>query len=152
MDAEKFGEYDFYLWMLVFQSQDIMLRARRKELVRYQIEPGQSGVLFAVHALKDKATSAEIARLLFRESQSVCEILTRMERKGLIRRDKSPGQTKRIKIVMTEYGKNIFKETMKRQSIHDVIAALSPREQKQLESCLIKIRNQALKEINDGDL
>jgi len=72
------------LAVLLAQARGAMLKARRKELTRYHISPRQSAVLFYIRAIGDKATPAEISRGLFRESNSISEILGRMEKQGLL--------------------------------------------------------------------
>ena len=77
---------DFTLWVLLRQAKDAVFKATGKELSRYGISPEQAGVLSIVQSLDNKATPAEISRWLLREPHTVSGILSRMEKKGLLRK------------------------------------------------------------------
>ncbi len=151
MRKSLFSDKDYNLWMLVARTRDAMLRARQKELRRYNIRVKQAGTLLVIQMLGDKARPAEICRRLFRDSQSVCEILDRMEKQGLVKRIKEPDKTRRVRVVLTEKGQKAYQYSLKRDSIHNIIGCLSKEEQKQFESFLVRIRERALQEIQELD-
>ena len=75
---------DFKLWVLLHQTRDAVHKSAEKELRRFGLSPMEAALLFAVHAIGERATPAEISRWLFRESHSVSGLLDRMEKKGLV--------------------------------------------------------------------
>ena len=84
-------DQDYKLWVLLNQVRDAVLKARQKELDQYNISASQAATLFVIEAIGPKATPAEISRRLFRKPHSVAGragILSRMEKKGLVRRFK----------------------------------------------------------------
>jgi len=137
------GSYE--LWILLAQTRDLMYKARRQELTKHNISPRQSAALFIVQSLGEEATPVEIARHLVREHHSVTELLSRMEKDGLLRKVKDLDKKGRVKIVLTEKGQQTYHESLKRDSIREIMSCLSEEERHQLQSALRKIRNKALK-------
>ena len=135
------------LCLLLAQTRDAIYRARRKQLRRYNITPRQSVALFVIHSAGDKATPANISRWLFRESHTVSELLSRMERQGLVRRVKDLGKKNLVRIELTEKGRKTYHQSAKQQSISDVMSSLSEEECQQLMSYLQILRDNAMKEL-----
>lgn len=142
MDLPK--DQDYELWVLLAQTREAMYKARQKELIKYELSPRQSAVLFAIQAIGDGATLTDIARLLFRELHSTSELLTRMEKEGLIEKIKDTKKGSRIRITLTKKGKEAYKQSTKRESIREIMSCLSEEERQQLWSSLKKIRDRAL--------
>ena len=84
MNTPSFGEKDFYLWVLVYQVQDAIFKARGKELSQYGVTARETATMHAIHSMGGKATPAEISRWTFREHHTVTALLGRMEKKGLV--------------------------------------------------------------------
>jgi len=137
------GNYE--LWILLTQTRDLMYKARRQELTKYNISPRQSAALFIIQSLGEETTPVEIARHLVREHHSVTELLSRMEKDGLLRKVKDLDKKGRVKVVLTEKGQQAYHESLKRDSIREIMSCLSEEEHHQLQSALRKIRNKALK-------
>ena len=105
------------LWVLLAQTREAMYKARKKELSRYSISPRQVAVLATIKAIGDKATPAEISRRLVRESHSVGGILDRMEKQGLIRRDKDLERRNLVRVSITEKGQQVYSQVANKESI-----------------------------------
>lgn len=105
--------------------------------------------MFVINALGDKATPAEISRWLFRESQSVSGILNRMEKQGLVRRDKDLGKKNLVRVALTEKGREVYGNCTKRESMHRIMASLSGEQRQQLIACLENLRDAALKYLGE---
>ncbi len=136
------------LWVLLAQTREAMYKARKKELSRYSISPRQVAVIATIKAIGDKATPAEISRRLVRESHSVGTILDRMEKQGLIRRDKDLERRNFVRVSITEKGQQVYSQVANKESICKIVSALSPRQRQQLMSCLEILRSTALREID----
>jgi len=76
------------LWALLGQARRAMLKVRRQELRQYNISVSKSTLLFVIQLIGDKSTPAQISRRIFLESHSVSELLSRMEKEGLVRKNK----------------------------------------------------------------
>jgi DNA-binding MarR family transcriptional regulator len=114
--------------------------------------PRQASVLMAIHNLGEKATPTEISRLIIRDSQTISEILNRMEKDKLINRIKDTTNNKRKIISLTEKGRQAYYLSLNRESIHSIMSCLSIEEQKQFTSCLAKLAEASLKvnQVLDG--
>ncbi|MFH1925918.1 MAG: MarR family transcriptional regulator [Chloroflexota bacterium] len=137
---------DYELWMLLAQAREAMYKARQKELRRYNLSPRQSAVLFIIRAIGDKVTPAEISRRLLRESHSVSEIISRMEKQGLLKKVRDLDRKNLVRIELTEKGSEAYSQAIKRDSIHKIMSALSDEERRQFSTMLKTIRDRALKE------
>ena len=135
------------LWILLAQTRDVIFKARQKELRRYGISATRSAALFAIQAIGDKETPAQISRWLFREPHSVSELLKRMEKEGLVRRIRDLDKKNLVRVELTERGAEAYYQSLKHESIYRIVASLSEEKCQQLVSCLETLRDEALKEL-----
>ena len=141
------NDQDYRLWVLLNQVRDAVLRARQKELNQYNISASQAAVLLVIEAIGPKATPAEISRRVFRKPHSVSGILSRMEKKGLVRRLKDLDRKNLTRVVFTEKGREAYYQSTKRESIRQIMSSLPEEERKQLTSSLQTLRDKALGEL-----
>jgi MarR family transcriptional regulator, organic hydroperoxide resistance regulator len=137
----------FEFWVLLARTRDAMENARKLELMPLNISPVQAFVLFTILNFKEEVTPATLSRLLYRESQTVSELLTRMEKSGLIKKVKGSSPRNRVKITITEKGRRLYEQSARRESIHTVVSALSEKELYNLTASLAKLRQSALQYI-----
>ncbi len=97
---------------------------------------GQEGVL-SVIAGHPGITQKELADALGIQPASVSELLMKLERKGLVIREKDDQDRRSIKVQLTEEGQSILAEP--KEEISDPFRALSAGEQEQLRSLLAKL-------------
>jgi len=138
-------ERNHALLTLLDQACHMALETRERELVRWGIAGVQAAVLFAIKAIGDKATPAEISRWTLRESQSTSAILDRMEKAWLVVKVKDLERKNMVRIAMTEKGERAYRESMKRESSQKLLSPLSEAERQQLRSSLERVRNRGLK-------
>jgi len=69
-----------------------------------------------------------------------------MEKSGLAIKTVDPVKKGMTKITLTEKGKQIYKQSLKRESIHSMFACLSEKERSQLTQLLQKLRNYVIGE------
>lgn len=138
---------DFTLWVLLRQAKDAVFKATGKELSRYGISPEQAGVLSIVQSLDNKATPAEISRWLLREPHTVSGILSRMEKKGLLRKTKDLDRKNLVRVTLTKKGQQAYLQSTKIESIGKIMSCLSEEKCQQLIPCLKALRDRALKEL-----
>jgi len=137
---------DFSLWMLLEQARDVILRARQKELRKVGISFSAAKVLDSIQAIGAPAIPAEISRRILRKSHSVSKLLQRMEKGGLIRRVKNLDRKNLVRVVITEKRRQAYEQSIKGETIHQVMSSLSKEERQQIGSCLQKLRSKALED------
>jgi len=135
------------LWNLLSEVRDAIVRTREMEASQFGISAPQTQVLFFVQAIDGPVTPAQLSRLLFRQSQSVSGLLTRMEKQGLVKRVKDLDRRNQVRIVMTEKGRQAYNQSTQRNSIQRIMSSLSKEERRQLKSYLQTLKDKALKEL-----
>lgn len=139
---------DYNTWMLLSQIYKLIHKARVNELFQYDITPEQAGILFAIEVacvFGHAPTLTNISKYTLLEPHSVCEILKRMETKGLI--EKSKGLRNVISVKMTKQGRHAYKLSTKREPMHNVMSCLSEKERTQLEKILKKLLRVSVQEV-----
>ena len=137
----------YSVWSLLNETRDAILKMRETEMAPLGITGVQSRVLFVLQSVDDPITPADLSQWLFRESQSVSALLTRMEKQGLIKK----ACYKKIILptyhIITEKGRQVYKQAIQRRSIQQIISSLSEEECNQLKSYLLTLKNKAIEEL-----
>ena len=97
---------------------------------------GQDGILTII-AQQPGITQKELGEKLGIQPASVSELLMKLERKGLVAREKSEQDRRSIQVQLTEAGRQLLDASAEDHS--DPFQALSPQEQAQLRSLLGKL-------------
>jgi len=140
-------DQNYNVWALLDLTRHAVMRVRRKEFDKYNISVTQATVLLIIDALGDKATPAEISQWLFREHNSVSEILSRMTKQGLIRKVNDLGRRNLVRVVLTKKGREAYYRSAKEEAVRNIISCLSEEERQQLASCLYALWGRALEEL-----
>ena len=128
------------LWVLIAQTKDAILRARERDYARFGISNERRAVLFIIQNNGGRTTPVEIARDLFRELNSVTEMLKRMEKDGLIKREKAAGRS-RIEVSLTEKGLDVFRQSLHNETDRRLFSVLTKRRARALwPTTLFKLR------------
>ena len=136
---------DVNLWQLLIQTRRVMANARGKELAKYGIWPRMNGVMLIIEGLGGMTTISKIAHLLLLTPHSVSESIARMERLGLVTKRRK--ERNQLAIELTEKGRELYHQSSRRESMHNILSCLSEEERRQLSSILYKLRNKGLQEI-----
>jgi len=147
MSELPFNDRELELWALLGQARMAMIKVRRKELRQYKISPNKSIVLLSIQVIGDKATPAQISRWLFREPHSISELLSTMEGEGLIRKVRDLDRKDQVRVVLTEKGHELYYQTLKLETVRNILSCLSEEEQRQMKSFLLKLRDSAVKKL-----
>ncbi len=139
----------FNLWVLLLQTRDAVYNAREKELSQYGISQREAAVIRAINSLGKSATPANLARWVYRRPHTISGILKRMQKKDLINMEHDPAIRNIIRLSLTQKGKEAYKTTLNRKSLHRIFKSVIEDNCDQLESCLTDIRDRALKETGD---
>ena len=135
---------DRYLdaWVLLDQTRYIMFSARELELNQFGITPEQAGVFRMLINNPKGVAPAEMPSILLREPHSVYGLLGRMEKREPVKRVKSPPDDK-TRVVLTAKGKQLYKKSIDRTSLHMILSVLSEEEIGQLDVLLGKLKDRA---------
>lgn len=136
----------FVLWLLIAQAKDAVSKARHRELERFNINKERRAILWSVQNDGGKSTPVKIARQLFKELNSVSEMLRRMEKQGLVTISKRAGKSSAI-VKLTEKGEEIFNQSRHNEVDKRIFSVLSKKRRERLAADLWAIRNQALREL-----
>jgi len=104
--------------------------------------------LHIINLLGDHATPMQMAQWLFRKPHTISSILDRMEKEGLVIKHNDLKRRNLVRVSLTKKGREAYRHTAKRESIHDIMSCLSAAEIKQLRSYLDRLRDRALKELD----
>jgi DNA-binding MarR family transcriptional regulator len=144
-------EFDQDLYQMITRTRQVIIKARKTELRKYGVPAVYVAAMNAIVRLKKRATPANISKALFLEPHSVSELLSKMEELGLIRRLKDLERKNYVRAELTEAGYEKFRDSLKIESIKDMMSVLSPEEKKQLWRLLSRIRSQALSQLGLDD-
>ncbi len=126
------------LYVLMSQTYDTIRNANELELDQYGVNEAQIRILFMLTQEKKGMTINEMSGWIMRKFNSISTLVNRMERKGLVERNKNATDGK-VYIVMTGKGKDLFKQINER-AIHLIFKVLSEEEKKELHSMLKRLR------------
>ena len=143
---------DTRVWVLLSEATDVVLRAWQKELNQYGISSIEAVTLWVIQVLDEMATPAEISRWVLRRPHTVCELVTRMERDGLVTRTKNSRRKNSVRVSITDKGMQVYHKARQREAIHTAMSVLCEEERKQLMTYLEKIRSSGLKQLGLDDL
>lgn len=133
-------------WLLVLHTAYAVRRLAETRLHAAGLTMAQAEVLTTLMLMGGVANPARIARFLFRESQSVVGMLTRMEAAGLVqcRRRFNGGKETRVEVLPK--GRKLFHaaSTVKANAAADVFSILPPQEIEELSSTLSKLRRHSV--------
>ena len=138
---------DFITWVLLNQARNAVFKARDRELRQYGVSAGQACVLCAVEVIGNHATPSEISRYTIREPHTTSQVLSRMEKKGLVRRTNDLERKNMVRVALTKKGKQAYYQSTKLESVSKVLSCLSEEERHQLNAYLQRLRAAQLKEL-----
>jgi MarR family transcriptional regulator for hemolysin len=148
MNIKQNGEKEYDTWILLSRVYHMIAKLRRLELAKYNVLPVQAYILFFLHALGGETSPTEISRYAYEHKSAISDILIRMEKQGLLTKTKSLDRRGRVKVKITEKGEEALRLSSERKLLRKVMLCLTPKETKQLESCLELIRDNAINELD----
>jgi DNA-binding MarR family transcriptional regulator len=147
MKARKREDREYDLWILLSRVYHMVAKLRNMEMNKQGILPVQAYMLFIIQAMGNATTPAELSRFVYQQRNSVSDILKRMEKQGLITKEKASKGNGRILVKMTEKGKKILQLSKQREHLHNVMSVLNEEKRRQLESLLELMRDRAIEEL-----
>jgi DNA-binding MarR family transcriptional regulator len=145
MSISQNGEKEYDTWILLSRVYHMIAKLRRLELAKYNVQPVQAYILFILQALGGESSPTELARYAYEEKSAISDILIRMEKQDLITKTKTVFGNGRVKVKLTEKGKEALTLSSEREFLRKVMSGLTPEKTEQLETCLGLIRDNAMK-------
>jgi DNA-binding MarR family transcriptional regulator len=147
----SFLTQEYRLWVLLLQTRDTIWAVRERELAEYDLSNAEAAVIFIIQAIElnigKSATPSDISQWLFRKPHSVSELLSRMEKKGLVIKTKDTEKKNRVRVRATEKSRQTYALiTENVRTVSRIMSILSEEEKMQLWNCLSKLRGEALME------
>jgi DNA-binding MarR family transcriptional regulator len=136
----KKNDGDVNLYILLDQTDGIITSAVELEIKHLKMTQPQARVLTMLSRQDNPATLDELANWTLKEFNSVSTLINRMEKKGLVKKSKQPGDLKTY-VSLTEKGSDLYHNKVTERSIHLIFEKLSAQEKRQLESTLKKLRD-----------
>jgi DNA-binding MarR family transcriptional regulator len=114
------------------------------------LTPEKAAVLWACKEYPGTLTPAEIARLVFRENQTIAGLLNRMEKEGLVTRVPKRKGHPFTEVKWTPKGEKLSGPAIEilKGLIKGLVADISVEEQKQLQKTLKKMRQKMMDEMH----
>ena len=147
MDYYFPSDPDYSLWYTIRRAHEAIHKVRKSEIRPYKLSTVETGVLLIVHKAKNDITPAEISRQLLKDPHSISQLLSRMEKKGLLTNAKGYPKKNMVQVKLTEKGKRAFKLSESGNKVGNIMNVLSDKEKKQLVTYLDKLRERAMEEL-----
>ena len=137
-------------WTLLRQTWIALNRVTETKLAKAGLTPEKLAVLWAARDYPFELTPAELARLLFRENQTVAGLLNRMVAEGLIRRTPKRKGRPYTQIKITYRGRQLCDSGVKIFAglVQECSDDLSPGQRQQLHKSLRAMRDRMLDKIH----
>ena len=146
----EFNENSMTTWTMLRQTWTAVNKVAEVKLAKVGLTPEKAAVLWACRDYPGTLTPAEIARLLFRENQTIAGLLNRMEKDGFVKRiPKRKGHPfTEIKLTpkgeqATDPGIEVYKKV-----ITGLFTDMPEKEQQQLRGILKKLRDKMVQELH----
>ena len=139
MKGTSVSQSNFTLWLLLGKANHLLLLKRRKELIQYEVPPGQLHILRAISILSPMATISGVANELDREVHVISRQTVSMEKYGLIKRIKSTPRSNLLTLELTDKGLSLVEISGHSESIEMILSSLTKQERQQMELILNKI-------------
>ena len=148
-----FSHEAFTTSVLLGQAWQTMYNTLESKLAKTDLTPQQAYVLWfcKYYPGPGPLTPAEIARMLFRKSQSIAGLLARMEREGLVKRVPKRKGHPFTEVQITAEGEKRLGDGRKvlLACTEKFMSSLSAEEDEQLRKLLRKVRENGLKELRE---
>jgi DNA-binding MarR family transcriptional regulator len=124
------------------QTREAIFKAVELELGQYQMSAPQVKIMHMLAQGNGGITLRELANGTVRELNSISTLIARMQKKGLVKKLKKPGDDKTY-VTLSDRGKDIYNNTITERSIYLIFDALSEKEKREFAAILGKLQSKA---------
>jgi DNA-binding MarR family transcriptional regulator len=96
-------------WSLLHRVRDLLMRCEDESFGKYGLTSEQFAVLVTIKYIGESAKPTDIARWLARSPNSISMIVDRMVKAGLVRRVRSRGDRRVVRVIITSKGESALK-------------------------------------------
>lgn len=146
----EFEDPSMTTWALLRQTWTAVNKVAEVKLGKVGLTPEKAAVLWACKEYPGVLTPAEIARLVFREAQTIAGLLNRMEKEGLVKRIPKRKGRPYTEIRLTQRGEGLVNPGIEiyKTLIRDLTVDLQDKEREQFNGALRKLRQRMLDEVH----
>jgi MarR family transcriptional regulator for hemolysin len=146
----QFSEVAMNTWAMIRQTWTALNKVAETRLAKTGLTPEKAAVLWACRDYPGTITPAEIARLTFRENQTIAGLLNRMEKDGLVKRIPKRKGHPFTEVKLTAKGEEACGPGVEiyKKLITGLMTDLSTDEQEQLQKLLRGLRDKMLDELH----
>ena len=130
------------LHALLDRTRETISKAVELELSHCGVSGPQVKIMHTLAQGNGAMTLGDLASATIRELNSISTLVGRMQRKGLVKKVRRPGDDKAY-VTLTDKGRGIYNNTVTEQSIYLIYDALSPAEKRELGALLEKLQSKA---------
>ncbi len=130
------------LYGLFDQTREAIFKAVELELGQYQMSAPQVKIMHMLAQGNGETTLSELANGTLRELNSISTLIARMQKKGLVKKLRKPGDDKTY-VTLSERGKDIYNNTITERSIYLIFDVLSEEEKGEFATLLGKLQSRA---------
>jgi DNA-binding MarR family transcriptional regulator len=145
-------ELTLRLWRQVYQTYTLLKKSEDQIFEEYGLTTEQYGVLVAIDYFGGSTKVTDIARWLERSTNSISMIVDRMVKAGLVRRARSTGDRREVRVTNTSKGQEALKPAnlASLEVVQKILSPLSHEDRLTLLSLLGAIKYEILKYLNPG--
>jgi DNA-binding MarR family transcriptional regulator len=146
----EFEETAMTTWAVLRQTWISVNKAAEVKLAKVGLTPEKAAVLWACKDYPGILTPAEIARLVFRENQTIAGLLNRMEKEGLVTRVPKRKGHPFTEVKATPKGEKMAGPGIEiyKNLIKGLVSGLTVEEQKQLQKLLKPLRQKMIDDLH----
>ena len=146
----QFSDATLTAWTVLGQTWTAMYKVAERKLAKLGLTPEKLDLLRACTDYPPPLIPAEISRLLFRESQTIAGLLSRMEKEGLVTRVPKRKGRPFTQVKMTAKGEELSRPGIEAANalVARIMSGLSEEELEQLLKLVRKLRQNALEELH----
>jgi MarR family transcriptional regulator, organic hydroperoxide resistance regulator len=138
--TESPEEKHLIIWRLMRMVARLLQQVRAEELEPHGITIRQAAMLAGIKVLGAEATVVGIANYQMRDPSSVSNIIIRMERMGLVKRLVDPQNRRRVHVVMTRKGEDLYEKSLAQEAIKRVLSGLTEAQSDSMIEALTILR------------
>jgi DNA-binding MarR family transcriptional regulator len=140
------------LWRQVYQTYTLLKKCEDQIFGDHGLTTEQYGVLVAIDYFGGSTKVTDIARWLERSTNSISMIVDRMVKAGLVRRARSTGDRREVRVTNTSKGQDALKPAnlASLEVVQKILSPLSHEDRLTLLSLLGTIKYEILEYLNPG--
>ena len=146
----RFNETAMTTWTVLRQALTAVNKVAEAKLAKVGLTPEKAAVLWFCRDYPGTLTPAEIARLTFRENQTIAGLLNRMEKDGLVKRVPKRKGHPFTEVKLTDKGKEVCGPGVEvyKKLITGLVSDLSEEDQEHLQKVLGGLRDKMMQEMH----